>query len=184
MSGAASAGRRWRRPWRCAGFVAALAVAALAGCRKQEEGAATPSPDSLAPAAASVAPRDSSAARDTTAASDPLIVLREAVSRELGQPVTLEIDKRREDERWTFVTAAARTPDGQPIDYRRTKFADAVQDGVFDDWLCALLQRDGAGWTVVALEIGATDVSYVDWPERFGVPRALVLPGAGGGNAP
>jgi hypothetical protein len=109
------------------------------------------------------------------AAADVMAALRQAVERELGQPITLEIDKRREDARWAFVTAVARTADGKPVDYTRTKFAGAVKDGVFDDWLCALLERDGTMWKVTALEIGATDVPYVDWPERFGVPRDLVL---------
>lgn len=164
------------RGWRRAGFVAAVAVALSAGCGRGEEGAATPPADSLAVSPAGVAPGDSGAASDAVTAGDPIEVLRAAVARELGQPVALEVDKRREDERWVFVTAAARTADGKPIDYMRTRFADAVKEGVFDDWLCALLERDGARWKVVALEIGATDVPYVDWPERFGVPGRLVMP--------
>lgn len=172
MSRASSA----RRGWRPAALGAAIALACLMGCRQGDGGAATPASDSLAPSAAHVSPGDSGAANDSAAAGDPMAALREAVARELGQPVTLEVDKRRESGRWTFVTAVARTADGTPIDYTRTKFADAVKDGVFDDWLCALLERNGARWTVVALEIGATDVPYVDWPERFAVPRALVFP--------
>jgi hypothetical protein len=148
----------------------------MLGCGRGGQGAATPTPDSLAASPAGVAPGDSGAASDSALAGDAMSALREAVAREVGQPVVLEIDKRREDERWVFVTAVARTADGKPIDYTRTRFADAVKEGIFDDWLCALLERQGARWKVVALDIGATDVPYVDWPERFQVPRQLVLP--------
>lgn len=105
-----------------------------------------------------------------------LTTLRRAVEAELGQPVRIEIDDRRGNQRWGFVTAVARSPDGGAIDYASTKYAPDIEDGVFDDWLCALLERDGEEWRVVALEIGATDVPFVDWPERYGVPRDIVLP--------
>jgi hypothetical protein len=132
------------------------------------------------PAAPAIAPVVDSAHASNGDSESPtdaaLRVLRDTVAREVGQPVTLDIDTERSDGRWTFVTGVARTLERRPIDYSRTKFADAVKEGMFDDGLCALLERTGATWKIVALEIGATDVPFVDWPERFGVPRELVLP--------
>lgn len=166
-----------RRLWRRVKRLAVISIVMVMACSRGEQGDAALPPDSLAPPAAPRPTVDSGAATDATAPhADAMEALRAAVARELGQPVTLEVDKRHEDARWTFVTAVARTMDRKPVDYTRTKFADAVKGGIFDDWLCALLEREGAGWKVVALEIGATDVPYVDWPERFGVPRELVLP--------
>lgn len=103
-------------------------------------------------------------------------VLQTSVESELAQPVSLEIDVLRGNDRWTFVTGIARTPEGEPIDYSQTKFAARLADGAFDDWFCALLESDGAGWSLVALEIGATDVPFIDWPERYGVPVGIVVP--------
>lgn len=107
---------------------------------------------------------------------DALLTLRNAVTSELNQAVVVEVDEQRSNGRWVFVTGRALTPDRKPIDYSSTKFAGDVEDGVFDDWFCALLKDDGSGWAVVALEIGATDVPYVDWPDRYGVPAGIVMP--------
>ncbi|MGI9288943.1 MAG: hypothetical protein ACR2P1_26435 [Pseudomonadales bacterium] len=107
---------------------------------------------------------------------DMLEALRQGVESELEQPVVIDVDELRKNERWAFVTAVSLTADRKPIDYSQTKFAADVADGVFDDWLCALLENEGEGWRLVALEIGATDVPFMDWPERYGVPKAIVLP--------
>ena len=104
-----------------------------------------------------------------------LAALAHPVSVELTQAVRLEVEELRYDDGWAFVSAVARTASGAPIDYSRTKFAQDVEDGYFDDWLCALLSRDSDGWRVVALEIGVTDAPFVDWPDRYGAPPEIVL---------
>jgi hypothetical protein len=166
-----------------------MASLALAGCGAEqdaqpaagisERGAVVSEPAPAVPppgaAPAEPAPAETVAAAPPTQAS-MLEVLRLGVESELEQPVSIAVDVLRTGERWGFVTAVARSPEGRPIDYSRTRFAEDVADGVFDDWFCALLRIDGAQWSLVALEIGATDVPFVDWPERYGVPTALVLP--------
>ena len=115
----------------------------------------------------------------TTAAgfSTPLESVRPAAEQAIGVPLRLEIHDLRSDRQWAFVTATPRTMAGQPIDYANTPFADAVAAGEFDDWLCALVRKAPNGkWRLVTLVIGATDAPFVDWPERYGVPKALVLP--------
>ena len=108
--------------------------------------------------------------------ADAVEVVRRAAAERLGQPVTIEVDELRSDGRWTFLTGVPRTPAGDPLDYATTPYAQDVADGLFDDWLCALLEREGGGWSLVALEIGATDAPFADWPRRHGVPPALIAP--------
>ena len=105
-----------------------------------------------------------------------LEVVQKAVESELQQPVFVEVDKLHKDDQWAFVTAVSLTADRQPIDYSKTRYAADVADGVFDDWLCALLENRDGYWELVALEIGATDVPFVDWPDRYGVPKAILFP--------
>ena len=59
------------------------------------------------------------------------------------------------------------------MDYRGTRYEELQRDGVFDDWVCALLRREGGRWRVVAHSIGATDVVYATWPEDYHAPRAI-----------
>jgi len=111
--------------------------------------------------------------------STPIEVVRSAAQQAIGVPLQFEIHDLRSDQQWAFVTATPRTMTGQPIDYAKTPFAEAVDAGEFDDWLCALARKAPNGeWELVALVIGATDAPFVDWPERYGIPKALVLPGS------
>lgn len=48
-----------------------------------------------------------------------------------------------------------------------------IRDGVFDDWLCALLRRREGRWQAVVVEIGATDVPRVGWSEQYEAPRDI-----------
>lgn len=104
-----------------------------------------------------------------------LDALRPDVEEELGQEVMFKINDLRVSKRFAFVSAQPLTSSQEPINYSKTKFAEDVKEGIFDDWLCALLVKEGAKWNVVALEIGATDVPFVNWPEAFGVPREVVF---------
>jgi hypothetical protein len=100
------------------------------------------------------------------------------VEATLGIPVTLEIHDQRSNERWFFLTATPLTEAGGPVDYADTRLSDRAAEGEFDNWLCALLQKSASNqWELVELEIGATDVPFVDWPDRHGVPRALIMGG-------
>ena len=110
-------------------------------------------------------------------ASTPLEAISPAVEKILGMPVQLNIHELRNNNEWTFLTATPLTADGKAIDYSSTIYAEDIREGYFDDWLCALVQKsDGGKWYVVALDIGATDAPFVDWPDRYGVPKALVVP--------
>lgn len=166
-------------------FLSVVAISILItmfGCTKEEpvrpvsEPVARPDGSRGAPNDETSGPDESAPLQVSTTSEDLFQVLRQAVEYELGQAVVIDVDELRSDDQWAFVTAVSLTADRTPIDYSRTKFADDVSDGVFDDWLCALLENDGGRWKLVALEIGATDAPFVDWPERYGVPKAIVFP--------
>lgn len=155
--------------------VLVLALMGLRGC------GGSPPDQAGAPGADSVRSRPveagaGSSLPDSAVHADPMEAVRTAVAARLEQPVRVEVDRREADGRWVFVLGVPRTPDGEPVDYARTPFASRVAEGFFDDGLCALLERRPGGWSVVALEIGPTDAPWVDWPQRYGVPRELVDP--------
>lgn len=107
--------------------------------------------------------------------SEVLDALRPRVENEVGQEVLFKIDQLRVSPRFAFLTAQPLTKSQEPIDYSKTKFANSVREGLFDDWLCALLEKKDGEWKVLACEIGATDVPFVPWPEAFGVPREIIF---------
>jgi hypothetical protein len=112
----------------------------------------------------------------------PESAIREAIARELGMAVSLEVETFREHAGWAFVAGRPLTADRAPIDYARTPYARDVEEGYFDDSFAALARRAGGrdtGWSVVELSLGATDAPFVDWPDRHGLPRTLVMPGRG-----
>ena len=62
---------------------------------------------------------------------------------------------------------------GGPVDYRGTKYGDAIDAGAFDDGIAALLRYNNGKWVVVDYSIGHTDVVWDPWADEYGAPRAL-----------
>lgn len=106
-----------------------------------------------------------------------LDAVRAPVEEALGLPVQFQVDTLRTDGHWAFLIAVPLDRQQQRIDYSQTPFADEVEAGLFEDWLCALLRKEvGEAWEVVALAIGPTDAPFVDWAERYGAPSAVIDP--------
>ena len=99
--------------------------------------------------------------------------IRGGVVAELGQLVIFKVDHLRVQEGWAFLKAYPRRPDGGEIDYRRTKYAEAVREGMFDGGVQALLRRNGTRWEVVDWVLGATDVPYGGWWKKYRAPKAI-----------
>ena len=105
-----------------------------------------------------------------------LNALRVPVAKELKRPVVFRVDYLKVRGDWAFLRGVPRQPGGKPMEYRGTPYEQARKEGVFDDWICALLrrQRPGSGpWRVVRYAIGATDVAYEGWDREFGAPSAI-----------
>ncbi len=99
-----------------------------------------------------------------------IAALRRVVERELARPVRFRIDAIRVSDRWAFLRGVPLEKSGTRMDYRGTPYQSRIEAGTFDDWICALLQKDGQRWRVVEHELGATDAPFVDWAARHRAP--------------
>lgn len=99
--------------------------------------------------------------------------LRAPVKQDLGMHVVFVVQSLRVQDGWAFLFGTPRLPGLKPVDYRKTRYREAVEDGIFDDNISALLRREGGSWKVVKFVIGATDAVWTPWPEDFNTPRAI-----------
>jgi hypothetical protein len=99
--------------------------------------------------------------------------LRPPVEKSLKQKVIFQIDHLKVQGNWAFMTGKPRTPSGKAIDYRKTAYKEAIDAGAFDDWICALWKRNGKKWKLVQYAIGATDVVWDGWYQKYGAPKAI-----------
>jgi hypothetical protein len=99
--------------------------------------------------------------------------LRSAVRSELKKPVVFRVDHLKVQGGWAFMRGMPRQPSGKPMNYQGTPYYEAITQGMFDDWICALLQKQGGEWRLVTYAIGATDVPYVGWAQQYHVPQAI-----------
>ena len=135
-------------------FVPALVlVAAAAGAASAQE-ARTPAPGSA----------------ERKAVAD---ALRAPVEKELRQKVIFKIDHLKVSGDWAFLRGVPQRPGGGRVDYSATPYRQRIEDGVFDDWICALLRRRAGKWQVVKYVIGATDVVYEGWDEEYKAPSVI-----------
>lgn len=99
--------------------------------------------------------------------------LRAPVEKELKQKVVFKIDHLKASGEWAFLRGVPQRPNGGKVDYSITRYRQAIDDGVFDDWICALLRKRAGKWQVVKYVIGATDVAYEGWDEEYKAPSAI-----------
>jgi hypothetical protein len=99
--------------------------------------------------------------------------LRAPVERELKQKVIFKIDSLKLKDGWAFLRGVPQRPDGGKVDYSSTPYGEAINEGVFDDGIVALLRKRAGKWQVVKYVIGATDVPYVTWDKDYKAPPAI-----------
>ncbi len=99
--------------------------------------------------------------------------IRGPIVAELRQPVIFKVELLRVRDGWAFLKAQPRRPDGGPIDFKKTKFREAVAQGMFDGGVQALFKKVGTRWEVVDWSLGATDVPYGDWWKKYRAPKAI-----------
>jgi hypothetical protein len=103
--------------------------------------------------------------------------LRPTVMRDLHQRVIFRVQHLRVSGKHAFLMARPLRPDGQAIDYSRTRYAEDWKAGMFDDQVVALMIRAGRHrWRVVKYDIGATDVVWEGWWKTYGASRAIFPP--------
>lgn len=99
---------------------------------------------------------------------------RPAFEKEVGPPVEFVVKTLNVWEEWAFGDVRLQRPGGKPIDWRRTKFAEDIAQGVFETGSnFFLLQRTGDGWMLAELAIGPTDVAWDWWRQQRKLPYEL-----------
>jgi hypothetical protein len=99
-----------------------------------------------------------------------LDALRSPVESELKRAVVFKVDHLKLQSGWAFMRGVPQRPDGKRMDYAGTPYEEAIKEGAFDDWICALLSKEKNKWRVVKYVIGATDVAYEGWDKEFNAP--------------
>ncbi|SNT07648.1 DNRLRE domain-containing protein [Antarctobacter heliothermus] len=127
-----------------------------------------------APVPASDAPGDYHEPARSSAERKAIIdAVRGPISAEIGTELVFDVVRLRSDATWAFVDATPLLPDGSPVDWAKTPFADAWAHGMMTQTVWALLYRDPGGWRVVDHVIGPTDVYWYGWVKQFGLPVAV-----------
>lgn len=99
---------------------------------------------------------------------------RAVVEKDLGgRKVKFRVDHLKVSGEWAFLTGAVLNPQGGKFDYKGTRYQEMIEAEAFDDGLSMLLRRTQGAWRVRAFALGATDVPWVDWPEKYRAPRAI-----------
>ena len=105
-----------------------------------------------------------------------LAELRTRVEADLGAPIAFRLSRIDVDGEWAYVGAIP-TRGSQPLDWATTRFADAFAKDMMSNHVLALLRREPDGsWRTAEYALGPTDVAWVDWIAKYGVPRSLFTP--------
>jgi hypothetical protein len=141
----------------------ALLIAAVAGLAA----ACTP------PAATTTETPEVPAAPSPDAATQALFdVLTPIVATEVGKPVSLQSNTVNVRDEWAYVDARILNADGSQIDWMTTNLASRYENGAMDEGggLHALLKNENGTWTVLEHVVAPTDVAWIEWAGRHGVP--------------
>jgi hypothetical protein len=103
-----------------------------------------------------------------------LKAVRPRVQKLLGQRVIFKVRHIEVDSNYAFVNAQPLRPNGRKINYRKTRYRRAVEQGFFDDGTLSLLRKDKGKWKVVEFDLGSTDFPCQDWVRRRGVPESIL----------
>jgi hypothetical protein len=99
--------------------------------------------------------------------------LRAPVQEKLKKSVVFKIDHLKVQDGWAFLRGVPQRPDGKAMDYNDTPYRRQKELGMFDDQISALLKKEDEKWVVVTYDIGATDVVYLEWAEKYKAPPAI-----------
>lgn len=113
---------------------------------------------------------------DDESAQMLLNVLQPVVGAEVGQEVSLQPTTINMRDEWAYVAAQIRNGDGSEIDWTTTNLASRYENGAMDTGggVHALLKNENGVWTVLEHVIAPTDVAWIDWAARHGVPPDIL----------
>lgn len=99
--------------------------------------------------------------------------LRVPVERKVNKKVVFKVDHLKVKDGWAFMRGVPQQPGGRKMDYSNSPYQEEINDGLFDDWICALLHKEGTKWRVVIYIIGATDVPFIGWDKAYKAPSDI-----------
>jgi hypothetical protein len=104
--------------------------------------------------------------------------LRPAIEKDLKQKVIFKVEDLRVYQGWAYVSAHSLQPNGKSIDFTKTRYRAALDDGAFDgDSTYALMKLQKGAWQVQTFAIGPTDVVWINWMEApHRAPKTLFPP--------
>jgi len=75
---------------------------------------------------------------------------------------------------WGFGDVKLQRPGGRPIDWSKTRYGEAMRQGMFDpSGSFFLLYRMGSSWAIVKFVTGPTDVAWDGWRTEYDIPAEL-----------
>ena len=100
--------------------------------------------------------------------------LRVPAEKDLGQKLIFKVDRLKMAGDWAYACVSPTWPNGEKIDFSRTKYREQVELGMFDPQGEALLRREGDEWKVLQWVFGSTDVPRAAWPDKYRMPKSLL----------
>ncbi len=102
--------------------------------------------------------------------------LRPSIETDIKQKVIFVVEEMRVSGDWAFVRVTPVQPDSSAIDFRKTKYKEPLEEGMFDGATTyALLRKKGDRWSVLTFQIGPTDVCWDGWDTPpYNCPRKIL----------
>jgi hypothetical protein len=105
--------------------------------------------------------------------TEVLNALRPTVQKETGGPVIFVVHTLNVMGEWAYVDAEPQRPNGDKVDWRKTKFREAYEADVFSGLILALLHKKAGAWSVIDYVVGPTDVYWYNWLSKYKLPKVL-----------
>ena len=100
--------------------------------------------------------------------------LRVPAEKELKQSVIFKVERLRVAGDWAYARVSPTRPNGDKIDFSKTKYRKQVELGAFDPQGEALLRLEDDGWEVLEWAFGGTDVASAEWGDKYRLPKSLL----------
>jgi hypothetical protein len=105
--------------------------------------------------------------------AEVLNALRPTIDKETGGPVIFVVHALNVMGKWAYADVEPLRPNGQSVDWRKTKFRRDFEADMFSGLVLVLLRKQGEGWKVVELAMGPTDVAWIEWAKKYKLPNDL-----------
>ncbi len=112
-------------------------------------------------------------ARGSQERTEIIDAARTPVASDIGQAVIFVVDILRNDAHWAYLQATPVQPNGKPIDWASTRYAQDWQADAMSDTVMVLLSKDGGVWHVVDHIVGPTNVYWYGWIDQYQLPEVL-----------